>query len=218
MEHKFWHERWEQNQIGFHQPEANGHLRAFWPRFEFQKNALTFVPLCGKSLDMLWLRSQDMRVLGVELSEIAVSAFFTENGLRPETSQKGPFKIFKADGVEILCGDFFQLTAEHLSAVSSVYDRASLVALPPDMRGRYAEKLTEALPADVTMALLTFEYEQSAMAGPPFSVSEEEVASLYAGKFKLEKLHETVVPDAEMDPFKKRGLALLREKVYKLKS
>jgi len=165
---------------------------------------------------MLWLRSRNLRVMGVELSEIAVSAFFAENGLQAETREDDPFKVYKADGIEILCGDFFKLASEHLSLASFVYDRASLVALPPAMRKKYAEQMTEKLPKNVGMALLTFEYEQGEMEGPPFSVPEKEVVSLYSGSYKIEKLHECEVTGAEMEPFRKRGLKSLREKVYKL--
>lgn len=216
MEHKFWRERWEQNQIGFHRSEPNPHLRSFWDRFKPADGSLVFVPFCGKSLDMLWLRSKGLRVLGVELSEIAVSAFFTENDLKPETREDGPFKVRKADGIELFCGDFFQLSARHLSSVAMVYDRASLVALPTAMRKSYAKLMTENLPENTVTALLTFEYGRGWMEGPPFSVNEEEVASLYAGRFKVEKLHECEVSGADVEPFKKRGLETMFEKVYKL--
>jgi len=218
MDPDFWRKRWEEDQIGFHQPVVNAHLRELWDKFESPGESVAFVPLCGKSLDMLWLRSRGLRVMGVELSELAVASFFAGNGLKPETREEGSFKIYKTEGVEIFCGDFFRLGKAHLSSVGFVYDRASLVALPPDMRKRYADNMAEKLPKNVVMALLTLEYERGAMEGPPFSVSEKEVVSLYSGNFKIEKLRDCDVAGAEMDPFRKRGLGTLREKVYKLKN
>lgn len=217
MEPDFWLKRWEENQTGWHQPAVNAHLKALWDKFEVPGESVAFVPLCGKSLDMLWLRSRGLRVMGVELSESAAAFFFAENGLKPETRDEGYFKIYKMAGVEIFCGDFFRLGKEHLSSVGFVYDRASLVAFPPDMRKRYAFNMAENLPKNVVMALLTLEYEQGVMEGPPFSVPEKEVVSLYSGNFKLEKLRDCDVAGAEMEPFRKRGLASMREKVYKLK-
>ena len=40
-----------------------------------------FVPLCGKSLDMVWLLEQGFSVTGCEISELAVQQFFTENSI-----------------------------------------------------------------------------------------------------------------------------------------
>jgi thiopurine S-methyltransferase len=216
MEPQFWRERWEQNQIGFHRSEPNPHLESFWDKFKPAEASQVFVPFCGKSLDMIWLRSKGVRVLGVELSEIAVLAFFSENNLKPEIRADGPFNVHKADGIEIYCGDFFQLSARHLSSVAMVYDRASLVALPKAMRQSYAKHMIANLPKNAVTALLTFEYGNGRMEGPPFSVHEEEVASLYSGKYKIEKLHECEVSGADMEPFKKRGLETMFEKVYKL--
>ncbi|MBI3580996.1 MAG: thiopurine S-methyltransferase [Nitrospinae bacterium] len=218
MDHDFWLRRWEENLIGFHQSEVNAHLKELWDKFEVPGESVAFVPMCGKSLDMLWLRSRGLRVMGVELSELAVASFFAGNGLKPETRVEGSFKIYKTEGVEIFCGDFFSLEKGSLSSVRFVYDRAALVALPPDMRKRYADDMAEKLPKNAVMALLALEYEQGEMEGPPFSVPEKEVVSLFSENFKIEKLRERDVSGADMETFRKRGLGSLLEKVYKLKN
>ncbi len=216
MEPDFWHQRWQENQIGFHQETINAHLRTFWPGLGLPPGAPVFVPLCGKSLDMLWLRSQGHPVIGVELSEIAANDFFSENRLPPTVTHEPPFKKFTADGVTIYCGDFFALTAARLAAAGAMYDRASLIALPPSMRQRYADAVMEKLPPAARVALVTVEYDQSKMTGPPFAVAEDEVTRLYSPHFNIDKLCEVDMTGAELEPFKKRGLSAMREKVYRL--
>lgn len=215
MKADFWHERWQQNQIGFHQAEINSHLQAYWSRMELAPKAGVFVPLCGKSSDLLWLRTQGHPVLGVELSPIAVKAFFSENHIEATSEREGAFERWRADGLEILCGDFFDLTADDLRGIVGVYDRASLVALPPEMRMSYAAHLKTILPRKTAALLVTMEYPQAEMDGPPFSVSEEEVRGLYEDAYAVERLF-TLDVLAENPPLRERGLSALEEKVYRL--
>ena len=214
MDKAFWLARWEQNQIGFHLDEVNAHLENFWPRLGLS-NGTVFVPLCGKSLDMPWLLSQGHRVIGVEISEIAVRDFFVHHGLEPRRSQAGPFESWRADGIELLCGDFFDLSAARLEGVTAVYDRASLVALPKDMRAAYAAHLKRILPVAVPILLVSLEYDQKEMSGPPFSVHEEEVRMLYADSYAVEVMFDAELI-ADNPGLAARGVTSLREKVYQL--
>jgi len=107
MQPEFWHKKWESNQIGFHQPEVNPYLQRHWPDLAIPAQARVLVPLCGKSLDLLWLAGRGHRVLGVELSEKAVEDFFREQQLQPQVSEQGDFKVYRADAIELWCGDFF---------------------------------------------------------------------------------------------------------------
>jgi len=142
MQHEFWHKRWQQNQIGFHKQDVNCFLLKYWPRLKNQRQQQRiFVPLCGKSHDLLWLRTMGYHVAGVELSPLAVDAFFEENKLQPSQRRYGEFQIREIDGIQLWCGDYFSLTAEGLGQIDAIYDRASLVALPPDMRVDYAQHL-----------------------------------------------------------------------------
>ena len=215
MEKDFWHSRWSRNEIGFHQEEINSHLQSFWGDLSLPPDDKVFVPLCGKTRDLLWLRDRGHPVLGVELSEIAVDSFFRENGLQPRVSPQGEFKHWEADGLTVLQGDFFQLSPGHLEGVAAVFDRASLIALPASMRTRYAEKLEALLPGETEILLITLEYPQQQMDGPPFAVAEEEVISLYAGRHRVELLH-TLDILAENPRFRAKGIDRLEEKVYRL--
>ena len=215
MQAEFWLERWEQNQIGFHQPEINSHLQAFWGRMVVPAGGRIFVPLCGKSRDMLWLQAQGFNVTGIEISAVAVRDFFAENGLKPTVTQQGAFERWECDGLVILRGDFFQLSSVDVRECAGVFDRASLIALPPEMRVRYAQHFMAILPPGVQTLLITLEYDQSEMKGPPFAVHEPEVRGFYEEQCTVERL---LVLDALADEpgFRQRGVTRLEEKVYLL--
>ncbi len=215
MKKEFWLERWERSEIGFHQDEINPFLLQYWPELNHSGEGEVFVPLCGKSLDMVWLRQQGCSVLGVELSAIAVQDFFRENGHAPAHVKRGKFESCEADGIRILCGDFFDLTREDLVKVSAVYDRASLVALPPDMRERYARHLVDILPPAARILLVTFDYPQKEMDGPPFAVPVMEVERLY-GKYADVRLLAQQDVLAQNPRFAQRGVSRLGESIFLL--
>lgn len=215
MKKEFWLERWERAEIGFHQNEVNPHLLRHWNELSSSRGGEVFVPLCGKSLDMVWLRRQGYTVLGVELSSIAVQDFFKENGQSPTHTKRGAFECYEADGIRILCGDFFDLGKEELAKVSAVYDRASLVALPPDMRERYARHLVSILPPTTQILLVTFDYPQAEMQGPPFAVSVQEVEALY-GKYAGIRLLAQEDVLAQNPRFQQRGVSRMLENIFLL--
>lgn len=216
MERQFWLDRWQQNLIGFHRGEVNPHVLAFWPTLGLEPGSRIFVPLCGKSRDMIWLAAQGYRVLGVELSPIAVRDFFAEHALSPIIDRLGRFERWSAGEIVLLCGDYFHLAATDLADMAAIYDRAALVALPAPMRARYVSHLASLLPVPVPMLLVTMEYPQAEMAGPPFSVEESEVQALYGTRYEIERLldEDVLAVEARM---RERGLTRLREKVYRLR-
>lgn len=215
MKADFWHARWEAGEIGWHRDEVNPHLEAQWPGLGAPAGAPVFVPLCGKSVDLCWLRGAGHTVVGVEVSPLAVADFYREQGLAPQVEERDGLERWEADGVVIWCGDFFDLTPDHLREVGAVYDRASLIALPPVMRERYAAHMKDLLPAAARILLLTLDYPQSQMDGPPFSVSEEEVVRLYGDAYAISNLYEE---DALADHpgLRERGVSRLVERVYRL--
>ncbi|MGD8569397.1 MAG: thiopurine S-methyltransferase [Gammaproteobacteria bacterium] len=215
MQQDFWLERWQEGQIGFHQDRINGYLTRYFARTGAQQGGTVLVTLCGKSLDMLWLREQGFHVVGVEISPLAVEAFFDENKLQPEITSSGKFQRYHADDITLLCGDFFDLTAADIGDVAAVYDRASLIALPPEMRTNYADHLTRLVPRGTRVLLVTMEYPQEEMQGPPFSVRESEVHGLYDNNFEVECL-ESIDVLAENPRFKERGLSEMIERTFLL--
>jgi len=215
MKSDFWHERWQSKQIGFHQQEINPYLLRYWPELEVPLGSRVFVPLCGKSQDMLWLRQQGYMVVGIELSEIAVREFFDENALTYKLRQVNGLDCFEADGITLFCGDFFSLDAQSLGPVDAVYDRAALIALPVAMRAAYAVHLTKLMPARAKTLLVAFEYPQYQMEGPPFSVEEPEVLSLFNPDYSIRIAEDRDILEKE-PRFRAKGIDRLHEKVYLL--
>jgi len=215
MKKDFWLERWERREIGFHQGEFNPYLLQYWQELHLARDSVVFVPLCGKSRDMLWLHEQGHRVMGVELSSIAAQEFFKENGYAPKHVSSGKFNRYESNDISILCGDFFDLCKADLSQVTAVYDRASLIALPPEMRERYVRHLASILPHATQILLITVEYPQAEMQGPPFSVTSGEVEALYRDYADVRMLANQDVL-AQNPRFQERGLSQLREHIFLL--
>ncbi|MFO1435642.1 MAG: thiopurine S-methyltransferase [Gammaproteobacteria bacterium] len=215
MDSDFWQQRWSRNEIGFHQSQINPLLVKYWPRLPVPADCRVLVPLCGKSLDMLWLRDRGHEVVGVELSPVAAAAFAQENNLAMRVRNSGAFECHEGDGLVLLVGDFFALTQDDIGDVPAVYDRAAMVALPAPMRRRYAEHLRNLLPVGTQTLLISFDYDQGQMDGPPFSVSDVEVRELFGGSHGIELLQQADVLDQE-PRFRQRGLTRLTESAYRL--
>ena len=192
MEQSFWHQKWNKGELGFHQSEINPFLVAHFSQFNLKVGCRIFVPLCGKSLDMVWLRNQGFDVVGIELVPSAVEQFFAELDVAPEITPCGELTSYRAAGVELFVGDFFALSAPQLGVVDLIYDRAALVALPPAMRVEYAQRLKE-LCAAAPQLLVTFDYDQSRLDGPPFSVPGNELQQLYGDRYALSELGSAVI-------------------------
>jgi thiopurine S-methyltransferase len=187
VEADFWHQRWKSNQIGFHEGQANALLVRYFPELGLAAGARIFLPLCGKTRDIAWLLAKGYRVAGAELSELAVEQLFAELAIQPSISTEGKLRRYSAEGIDIFVGDLFDLSGETLGPVDAIYDRAALVALPAGMRDRYAAHLVE-ITRSAPQLLICFEYDQEAVAGPPFSVDDEEVRRLYADGYQLHRL------------------------------
>lgn len=180
----FWHQKWQKNEIGFHLPEVNPLLVKYFHILKLTQGASVFLPLCGKTLDIAWLMTQGYRVVGAELSVVAIEGLFKHLGLTPTIKPVGELVHYSAPNIDIYVGDIFKLTNEILGHVDAVYDRAALVALPADMRQDYSAHLT-ALTQAATQLLICFEYDQALQAGPPFSVGAEEVRQHYQTAYQL---------------------------------
>ena len=208
MEAEFWLERWGTGRTAWDQRAAHPVLVEQWHRHV--ADGAVFVPLCGKSVDMDWLAQRGHRVVGSELSPVAVAEFFADRGLSADARRIGELTVHTAADFELWCGDFFDVASLALDGVTAVYDRASLVALPTAMRRRYADHLCAIAPVDATIFLLAYEYDDGEMDGPPFSVTRDEVADLYGDVFELEVVvdDDVLARDGDLEA---RGLTRLRE-------
>jgi len=213
MHHDFWHERWQTGQVGFHQSAVHPFLERWWLRLGVPAGTSVYVPLCGKSLDMAWLAARGHRVVGSELSAIAIRDFFAERGLEPESGVQDGFRRHAAGPFELLEGDALELVPAILGPVGAAYDRAALVALPPDLRSRYAASLARLLPAGARVLLVAFEYPQEMKGGPPFSVEAAEVRALFEPAFAVEEVERLDILAAS-PKFAELGIPALHETAF----
>ena len=193
MDSNFWHQLWESNEIGFHQRAVNPLLAEYINVLSLVEGERLFLPLCGKTLDITWLLSKGYRVAGAELNKPAVEQLFSELGVEPRISAMGKLDCYSAENIDIFVGDIFDLSSEILGDVDAIYDRAALVALPEMMREKYRSHLLE-ITHTAPQLLLTFEYDQAVLEGPPFSISPDDVKQYYSDKYGLSLLKQIEVP------------------------
>lgn len=215
MHKQFWLERWKDHRIGFHGDQPMPSLVRHWPTLDLPTGSRVLVPLAGKSLDMLWLATQGYRVLGVEWSPLAIEQFLAENALQASVHESSMGTHYVADRIELICADVFKLDDATLETCDAVYDRAAIIALPPDMREHYAKRVYSRLPSRCRGLMITLEYEQSQMDGPPFSVTENEVRNLLEPAWHADVLdrHDIL---AEQPRFIEQGLTALTTTAYRL--
>ncbi len=215
MEAEFWQERWRSGRIGFHQEQITPALQRWWPELAVPPSARVLVPLCGKSRDMLWLAERGHTVLGVELAELAVQQFFEENDLSWQTRQSAAGTHYVSGRIEVVCGDIFNLPVEALASCTAAFDRAALIALPQAMRQRYVQHVYGGLAPASRGLLITLDYPQEEMAGPPFSVPDDDVQSLFAGVADA-TLRERRSSLSSEQKFQERGVSRFDTLVYEL--
>lgn len=215
MDPQFWRERWRQSRIGFHLNEVNPLLIEHWSQLELAPGSCVFVPLAGKTLDMMWLASEGYQVVAVECSELAVQAFFDEQRLVCRQYAIDNFNVYESDGIRIFQGDYFMLDHELLGEVDAIYDRAALIAMPDNLREDYSRQLLKCAPNSRQMLLVTLQYAGQLMQGPPFSVSDQDVSRLYGEGFDIRLLQQTDIGH-EAGGYPNPGLDYLLETVFHL--
>ena len=212
MDAEFWHERWRKQEIGFHREQVHPQLAAHFHQLNDTARQRMFVPLCGKSVDMIWLCQQGAEVVGSELSALAIEAFAQENALELSPTEAGEHTLYAQSGLSLWQGDFFTLTPEQIQC-TGFYDRAALVALPPSMREAYVAQLERVLAPNASGLVITFEYDSAEMSGPPFPISADEIQSLFAANWHIERLSFQDIL-AEHPGMQARGLTSLQESVW----
>ncbi|SEJ50712.1 thiopurine S-methyltransferase [Frateuria terrea] len=215
MDASYWLECWREGRTGFHRAEVMPLLEKHWPALRLPRGTRVLVPLAGKTLDMAWLAAQGLRVLGVELSPLAVQAFFDEHGLEPRRHVSACGEHYVAGDIEMIQGNVFDLDDATLAGCMGIYDRAALIALPPAMRRQYVRSVYARLPAACRGLLITLDYPAGDMEGPPFTVPRAEVERLFASGWRIATLeHRDIL--AEQPGLAARGLSALATDVYRL--
>lgn len=221
MDADYWLQRWREGRTGWHRDAVMPLLARHWPALGVPRGARVLVPLAGKSLDMLWLASQGLRVLGVEISPLAVETFLAENQLQAQTvnASDGPHhRVTNAPAggaIEIINGDLFEVDLATLASCQAFYDRAATIALPAPMRERMANEVYAKLPAASRGLLIVLDYPQHQMEGPPFSVDEREVHRLFDADWTIELLDRRDI--LSEDPrFAAQGVTAMHTSVHRL--
>ena len=215
VDNQHWLDRWEQNRIGFHESEVNPLLVNYLPHFNLQPGDAIFLPLCGKSVDIIWLADQGYQVTGIELSQLAIESFFEEQQRSYQLFESDRFILYQSDNISLLQGDFYDLRPADLPDYSLVYDRASLIAFEAHHRPDYCSHLKSLMPQQAEMLLITLHYDQQKMQGPPFGVSDEEVRTAYQPDYDVAVLQQNEILD-ERPRWRSLGLDFLTETVFAL--
>ena len=210
MDQNFWHERWEQGKIAFHEKAVNPLLVKHFDELALARGGRVFLPLCGKTLDIAWLLAKGCRVVGAELSKLAIEQLFAELNVKPVMVRAGKLEHYRALNLDVFVGDFFDLSREPLGRVDAVYDRGALVALPEATRPHYAAHLMD-ITNNAPQLLIGYEYQQSLVDGPPFSISNQEVERHYGANFDLTLLASVDVQGGL------KGMCAAKESVWLLK-
>lgn len=215
MHPDFWHDRWRTGRTGFHLPAVHPALARLWPDLHVAPGSRVLVPLCGRSLDLLWLRDAGYRVTGVELSALAVESLHARHGIAARRRTRGAFDAYESPGLTLLCGDWFDLDTAATGRIDAIYDRAALVAWPPELQARYLGHLAALTPAAAPALLIAVEYLQTEMPGPPFSLEPATLTTLASGDWDIAELErrEALADEPRM---RERGLTRLQETAYRL--
>ncbi|MGQ4658952.1 thiopurine S-methyltransferase [Lysobacter sp. F6437] len=215
MHPDYWHARWNEGRTGFNQPDGNPLLQRHWAALDLPAGSQVFVPLAGKSPDLLWLAARGHRVLAVELSPLAIAEFFAGTGTEPSVTRSRYGTHHRAGDIEMICGDVFDLDRQALSDCTAFYDRAALIALPPPLRQRYVNEVYAALPRACRGLLVSLEYPPQEMEGPPFAVDEAEIRKLYESDWSVETLERQDIL-ANQPAFQAQGLTTMNNVAYAL--
>ncbi|MEB3755070.1 thiopurine S-methyltransferase [Acinetobacter sp. MD2(2019)] len=203
MQHEFWHQRWQDNKIGFHQFIPSPLLVEHFNQLNLNAHARIFVPLSGKTLDLSWFLQQEYKVVAIELSHIAVTSLMEQLAkdfeIHFEVLHHHDLIHYHHPQIDLYVGDFFNLSHTELGHVDAIYDRAALIALPDAIRFNYAKHLVEITNA-APQFLISYEYDAGSHEGPPFSVNQAEIQMLYAKTYNLKCIQEQWV-----DPIKNKG-------------
>lgn len=215
MEHKFWHKKWEKNEIGFHLDSYNPILTKHWIDFKsnFSKLGSVLIPLCGKSKDILFFSDMGLKVTGVELSEDAIIAFFKENNLAYNVSIVNNSKLYSCleKDIQIFNCDILTLSHKDLGKVEMIYDRASIVALPQKIRTDYVKWIHEIKNNETKVFMNVFEFD--APNGPPFSITLSDIKNYFSDSFTV-TLIESIDIEAHKIQIHKNDISWLKSQIY----
>ncbi|XP_078395399.1 putative thiopurine S-methyltransferase isoform X2 [Cetorhinus maximus] len=191
---EYWITCWEKQQIGFHLNIVHEMLKKHLDvLLNGRKQIRIFFPLCGKAVDMKWLADQGHTVVGVELSEIAVKQFFTEQNLpyiqEPVPGMPG-VDVFKTpEGqISLFRCNIFDLSSLIAGPFDGIWDRGSLQPLNSSDRQRYSKLMITLMAKGCRYLLDTLVCTRSDFDGLPPKISESETRDLFGHACNIQLL------------------------------
>ena len=209
---EFWQQRWSDGQTGFHLNDTHPDLHAFLPQLNLNIGDTVFVPLCGKTLDIGYLLAKGYRVVAVEMVEYAVKQLFNQLSMTPDIYQWKQGVCYRASGLTVYVGDYFDLRAKECSEACAVYDRAAMLAIPHKLQAQYCRHLSE-ITDHAKQLVITVEFDQDKVDGPPFTLSEKDIRRYYGESYHISRLNEveTIKEEAR---FEAMGLSSFMRRTY----
>lgn len=212
----FWEARWLNGQTGWHNKTVNEHLQRHQSVLMTVDNPTVLVPLCGKSLDLAWLKSLGSTVIGVDLVRKPLEDFFTEQGIIPTIEKYNGIEAFKVHRQTLLHANIFDVNSETIGLVDAIYDRAALVALPPEQREAYAEHCWSLLKPGGSILLLTYDAPVAEDKGPPFPVRRGVIEQLFTKATECIQIDEIILTKENSERLRKRDLEWSRSDIWKI--
>lgn len=245
-----WQKGWDSGRYsvpgqGFHKAEVNPFLVKHMPLLQLSpsedicKQDRVLVPLCGKTVDMVYFADQKISALGLEAIPRAIQEFAEIVKLPKEAAvfplHKNAQHNWKLNGngyVGIVEGDALDFKVDEKGPVDAIWDRAALIALRPEDRDAYVFMLHNALKPGGRVLLSVVEHDMVVMPeghlssstpptgtlepyGPPYSITKEYVSSLYS-KFNFNLLQELERRDliAEEPKWQEKGATKFEQICY----
>ena len=112
--------------------------------------------------------------------------------------------------------NIFDITSKTIGLVDAIYDRAALVALPPEQRERYVAHCLSLLKPGGSILLITYDAPVADDQGPPFPVRHKTIERLFANAKECVQIDEIQTTKDESERLQKRGLDWSRSDIWKI--
>ncbi|GFR60726.1 thiopurine S-methyltransferase [Elysia marginata] len=200
---KYWQQRYDGGDTYWLRKEATAMLVKHYNKLNPEGKAQNMLlPLCGKSVDLDWLSSQGVPlVVGVDcllavLREVSVRS--GQSWIQTQVSESGSdFQLLeRSDGkMKLYSGDMLRFSTEIAGTFDAMWERGSLIILPPTDINKYAELLKSLLNPGGRILLESIEFDKDAidpatdyMPFPPFPYFPKDIRLLFEPECTVEYL------------------------------
>ena len=168
----FWSQVWQEGTIRFHQKDYNSQMISFFKDMDL-KGKSVFIPLAGKTKDILFFLEKRSFVTAIEFVESAIIDFFKENNIHYTKKDSTYF----APNLTFHCMDYFKF--EVSAPFDVLYDRASQVVFNSELRPAYYDHMKTLISPQTIVLLAAIDHSGPSDYGPPYKISPAEVTEAY---------------------------------------